>query len=248
MKSIMPMLVLVVFFGCQQPKTHRVFETSFESVSDFNGFYLSPQGYLGTTYHGLQDSMIHSGTYAHLAWVTDSNPPSVTTNNNHRGYPTIQFDNTADGVFRTPCYVTFWVYLDMPLHAHSPENDWFSFATFTSDETDAWSRTVLINLAYEDSCLRLVHVPNQGQQNHIFQTSTVKFPQKEWVEIKAYLDLDPQNGYAKVWQNGTLVSHANVSGCNGNLAQAHFGLYCPPQITTGFVINDDLRIEEVDHE
>ncbi len=250
MNRIILVLIAVAFVGCEEsPHTHRKFQSSFESVSDFDGFYISPQGYLGTSYHNIQDTMVHSGTYAHIAWVTDTNPPStIFQNNNHRGYPTIQFDNTPEGVFRTPCYVTLWVYLDMALYPHTPENDWFSFATFTSDESDNWSRTVLINLAYEDSCIRLVHVPNQGQQQHIYQTTTVKFPQREWVEIKAYLDFDPVNGYAKVWQNGVLVSQAEVDGCNGNLAQAHFGLYCSPRTSSGFIVNDDLLIEEVHHE
>lgn len=245
-------IFLGLVFGiaaCDQARVHRIFETSFESVDDFNGFYITPQGHLGTTYHNIQDTIVHSGAFAHAAWITGANPPSgLFVNNNHRGYPTIQLQKTPQGVFKTPCYVTFWVYLDMTLQAHSPENDWFSFATFTSDESDAWTRTVLINLAYEDSCIRLMHVPNQGQQNHIYQTTSLKFPQRQWVEIKAYLDFDPINGYAKVWQNGILVSHADISGCNGNLAQAHLGMYSAPQITEGFVVNDDLRIEEVDHE
>jgi len=34
----------------------------------------------------------------------------------------------------------------------------------------------------------------------------VKFPQREWVELKVYLDFK-DNGYAIVWQNNKLVSH-----------------------------------------
>lgn len=249
MKRIHLIFLALLLASCEYPQKNRRFESSFESVSEFSLFYITPQGHLGTTYHDLQDSIVHSGTYAHIAWVTGTNPPSTPfVNNNHRGYPTIQLQKTSQGVFKTPCYVTFWVYLDMTLHPASPENEWFSFATFTPDESDNWSRTVLINLAYEDSCLRLMHVPNQGQQNHIFQTSSVKFPQKQWVEIKAYLDFDPAHGYAKVWQNGILVSHAEVDGCNGNLAQAHFGMYASPLVSSGFIVNDDLVIEEVEHE
>jgi hypothetical protein len=73
------------------------------------------------------------------------------------------------------------------------------------------------------------------------------FPQKEWVELKMYLDFR-DNGYAKVWQNGQLVSHANIENITNKLSQAHFGLYCSPQLVTGTLYNDDLIIKEVDGE
>ena len=225
------------------------FETSFEAVSDFDGFYLTPQGDLGTSYHELSDSIVHSGTYAHRAWIEGTNPASTpTTNNNHRGYPTIQFQNTSDGAFKTPCYITFWVWLDMELSEDSDgaEADWFSFATFSDDESNYWDRTVLVNLS-DKGIVHLQHVPNQGEQTHIYQNTSLTFPQREWVEIKTYLDFG-ENGYAKVWQNGTLVSHANVEFVDNQLVQAHFGLYAPPHIDSGMVFNDDLVIEMVDGE
>jgi hypothetical protein len=249
MKWLSFLIIPIFLFSCDYKQNNRKFQSSFESVNDFSGFYFSPQGYLGTTYHNIEDSIVHSGTYAHVANITGANPPSTfTQNNNHRGYPTVQLQKTSQGVFKTPCYVTLWVYLDMNLHANSPENEWFSFATFTSDETDAWARTVLINLRYEDSTIILMHVPYQGQQTHTYQNTSLKFPHKQWVEIKAYLDFDPNYGYAKVWQDGVLVSQANVRDCNGNLAQAHFGMYSSSYCTSGFVVNDDLLIEEVEHE
>ncbi len=249
MKSILVIPVILCILSCQQTGSHRKFVTSFESTTVFQDFYFTPQGYLGTTYHGQQDSIVHSGTYAHIAWITGANTPPATPfeNHNHRGYPTIQLQKTPDGVFQTPCYVTFWIYLDMPLYPNTPENEWFSTATFTSDPSDYWARTVLINVDV-DSNLQLVHVPNQGEQQYIYQNTTIKFPQKQWVEIRAYLDFDQTNGYAKVWQDGVLVSHAKVNGCNGTLAQAHFGMYSSWHCESGFVLNDDLVIEEVDHE
>ncbi len=54
------------------------------------------------------------------------------------------------------------------------------------------------------------------------------------------------NGYAKVWQDRQLVSHAQVQGANGLLAQAHFGLYAAPSISNLTVYNDDLTIREID--
>jgi len=241
---------LGVMSACEKESLEkRSFITSFESVSDFDGFYLTPQDHLGSTYHELSDSIVHSGTFAHRAWITGANPASsASENNNHRGYPTIQLQKTEGGSFATPCYITFWVWLDMELNESQSggEDDWFSFATFTDDESDNWDRTVLVNLSHE-GFVHLQHVPKQGQQEHIFQTSDLSFPQREWVELKVYLDFS-NGGYAKVWQNGNLVSHAEVKKTKNRLSQAHFGMYCAPQISAGVVYNDDLKIEMVDGE
>ncbi len=244
--SLLIILLLSCNKNCNEHK--RTFSTSFESVTDFDNFYITPQNHLGTTFHELTDSNIHSGIYSHRAWIEGSNPASTSTiNNNHRAYPTVQFQKTPQGSFKTPCYVYLWVWLDMELNANATgEDDWFSFATFTDDETDNWARTVLVNLDAA-GFVHLQHTTNQGKQNSIFQTSTITFPQKEWVELKIFLDFG-NNGYAKVWQNGELVSHAKIRNITNKLSQAHFGLYCSPQLSTGEVFNDDLKIMEVENE
>ncbi len=250
--NIVPILIFLLLScnkyskDAEQPK--RTFATSFESVTDFNGFYITPQSHLGTTFHELTDSNVHSGTYSHRAWIRGSNPASTSTiNNNHRGYPTVQFQKTPKGSFKTPCYVSLWVWLDMELNANvTGEDDWFSFATFTDDETDNWERTVLVNLS-ANGFVHLQHTTNQGKQTSIFQTSEITFPQREWVELKIFLDFG-EDGYAKIWQNGELVSHAKIGNITNKLSQAHFGLYCSPQLSTGEVFNDDLKIVEVDNE
>jgi len=240
----------LLFFSCEKvAKEKQIFKTSFESVSDFDGFYLTPQGDLSTSYHNLSDSIVHTGQFSHKAWITGANPPSTKSiNNNHRGYPTIQLHKTQEGSFKTPCYITFWVWLDIDLTTDygGNEDNWFSFATLSSDDSDKWKRTVLVNLS-KDGFVHLQHVPKQGMQEHIYQTSSLSFPQKEWVELKIFIDFS-SNGYAKVWQNGTLVSHAEIKNTKNRLSQAHFGMYCPPQITSGVVYNDDLKIEMVDGE
>lgn len=248
-KKIIP-LILIFSFSCNKSNINkRTFSTSFENISDFDGFYLTAQGDLNTTYHQLSDSIVHSGNFSHMAWITGANSPSTKTkNNNHRGYPTIQLYKTPDGSFSTPCYITFWVWLDMDLETdyQGNEDNWFSFATFSSDKSDKWKRTVLVNLSKE-GVVHLQHVPKQGKQEHIYQNETLLFPQKEWVELKIYLDFR-NNGYAKVWQNGVLVSHAHVKNVKNRVSQAHFGLYAPPQIPNGTVFNDDLTIEMVENE
>ena len=92
-----------------------------------------------------QTLIVQSGTYAHKAWITGANSPSTSSeNNNHIGYPTIQLQKTNRGSFASPCYITFWVWLDVDLQpsnlSSGGEDDWFSFATFTDDESDSWDK------------------------------------------------------------------------------------------------------------
>jgi len=259
MNKMIPIHTLILFISllcnsCDNGATSTInnekkeFTSSFESVNDFDGFYITPQNHLGTTSHELSKDNVYSGVYAHKAWINGANSASTTsTNNNHRGYPTIQLQNSTQGVFSTPCYITLWVWLDMELNKNTTtEDDWFSFATFTDDESDNWSRTVLVNLS-ADGFVHLQHTTNQGEQTSIFQTTEITYPQKQWVELKMFLDFGT-NGYAKVWQDGQLVSHAEIGNITNQLSQAHFGLYCSPQIASGTVYNDNLTIREVDKE
>ena len=247
------LLMLSAFSGCRKTEKAKVnspltFSTSFESIDDFKGFYIVPQNYMNTSSHQLTSELFHSGNYSHKAWIYGGNPENTASqNNNHRAYPTIQFQKTAGGVFHTPCYISFWVWLEMDLVAHTPENQWFSFATLTTDSTDNWSRTILVNLSCE-GFVHLMHVPLQGEKIWDFQTSSLTFPKKEWVNIKIYIDTRPEKVYAKVWQNGILVSSAKIADGNGLLAQAHFGLYAAPSVSSGTVYNDDLEINEVSGE
>jgi hypothetical protein len=230
-------------------KINREFSTSFESIDEFSSFYITPQAHLNTSFHEQSDTTVYSGNYSHKAWIEGSNSPSTSlVNNNHRGYPTIQLYKTEKGSFESPLIISFWVWLDINLTTNKSngEGDWFSFATFTDDESDRWNRTILVNLSH-DGFVHLQHTSGQGDNDIIFQTTSLLFPKKEWVELKIYLDLNA-NGYAKVWQNGLLVSHANVSNIKNKLAQAHFGMYSPPQLEAGVVYNDDLHIEMVNNE
>lgn len=223
----------------------RTFATSFESIADFAGFYIVPQGYMGTSWHEQSRERVYSGLFSHKAWIQGINPPStLIKNNNHRAYPTIQFQKTPSGVFNSPLEIEFRVWLDMPLKARKGENEWVSFATFTDDPTNAWKRTVLVNLSW-DGRLHLMHVPRQGMQEYLYQNTTLKFPQRQWVHVRVFLDTRATGGYAKVWQDGVLVSHARITDMNGTLAQAHFGLYAAPSISRGVIFNDDLIIREV---
>ncbi len=238
-------------------QTGRVFTTSFESVADFDGFYLVPQDEYATK-HELTTELVHDGSHSHKAWITsaraDDNDGLVYRP--HRAYPTIQLHKTTEGSYVTPCLISFQAYLDMEL-ADKPSgsiDDWFSFATLSPDTSDGWNRTVLVNIA-PDGYLHLMHVPDQGEQVHIYQASAandgsvaLRYPYRQWVRIDIYLDLSADAGYAKVWQDGVLVSHARVDGGTGILAQAHFGLYASAAVAAGTVYNDALTIREIHDE
>ena len=229
--------------------TGRVFTSSFEAVSEFAGFYIAPQNYLGTS-HDLSTEQVRTGTYSHKGWIYEANPPSTPgVSNAHRGYPTVQLFKTPGGSYVCPCEVTLHVWLDVPLDV---PGEWFSFATFTSSATDDWIPVFGANVSPANPApgttagdvVYLMHVPNQGERLPTFQTSTILFPMRQWVELKFYLDMDPVHGEAKVWQDGQLVSTALVNGGNGTLAQAHFGMYAAPELASGVVYNDDLEIRE----
>jgi len=231
-------------------QNNRLFKTSFESISDFSDFYIVPQGDYDSN-HELSIEKIISGAYSHKAWITG---PRSDTNDGiiylpHRAYPTVQLYKTSIGSFVTPCIITFYANLDITLQDKplGQIDDWFSFATLSPDKSDNWVRTILVNIA-PDRMLRLVHVPDQGKQEYIYQNTTLEYPYQEWVRISIYIDLSEENGYAKLYQNGTLVSHAKVNGGNGVLEQAHFGLYASAAISSGTIYNDDLEIREVRNE
>ncbi len=228
----------------------RVFSTGFESIGDFAGFYIVPPGHMGTASHEQTTEQVHGGTYAHKGWLYGTNTPSTPTeNNSHRAYPTIQLDNTAGGGYVCPCEITFWVWLDMPL---DDPGEWFSFATFTPDPSDNWEHTFTLAVSAPNPApgtvaggvVYLMHVPNPGEREPTFQTSTIQFPQRQWVELKTLIDFDPDNGQAEVFQDGQLVSSAQVNGGNGKLEQAHFGMYADAGVDSGVVYNDDLEIRE----
>ncbi len=242
-RSVFPFLTAALFLGIATTASSQaiLFQSGFEDVADFSPFYITPTGPDTDTRQELSGIDPFSGQFAHRAWITRANPPStIWTNNNHRGYPTIQFHKTETGPVATPVCITLQVWADIDLRARPGEDQWLSLATLTDDASDRWKRTVLVNVV-RDGRVILQHVPKQGQQAHVFQSSSLRFPFREWVDLQIELDLR-EPAHAKVWINGELVSHAHVDGMGTRLAQAHFGLYAAPSLTAGEVRNDDLRI------
>ncbi|HNF27062.1 MAG TPA: polysaccharide lyase [Leptospiraceae bacterium] len=226
----------------QKTQAGRVYQTGFESSTEFSSFYSVPQNYQSAATHEYVSDQFHGGSKSHKAYIYAKGPTcAYPMNCNHRGYPAIQLNKLPSGGFKTPVYVEFYTYMDMTL---SKSSDWFSFATFSADASDAWRRVVLINTDSKNYAY-LMHVPNHNQNVWTYQNTALPYPQKKWVKISACLDFDPSKGSAKVWQDDVLISTANVSGGCGVLEQAHFGLYADPGITQGTIYNDDLLIKEV---
>jgi hypothetical protein len=226
----------------QKVQSNRSYQTSFESLSEFSNFYSVPLNYQSAATHSLSSEQKVSGSLSHKASITSIGPTcAFPINCNHRGYPTIQLHKLSSGGFKTPVLIEFSVYLDMNL---TSSNDWFSFATYSADASNDWKRVVLVNTDSKSKAY-LMHVPLHGQSNLTFQTTSLNFPQKQWVKLKTCLDLNPTGGDAKVWQDEVLISTSKVSGGCGVLEQAHFGLYASPTLSSGTVYNDDLSIREV---
>jgi hypothetical protein len=226
----------------KRQQNNRVFQSGFETAQDFSSFYTVPQNYQNAASNEFSTEQKHSGNGSHKGWIYAKGPTcAYPANCNHRGYPTVQLHKLPSGGFKTPVYIEFYSYLDLTF---TSTQDWFSFATFSADASNNWTRVVLINTDIKGYAY-LAHVPTHNQNVQTFQTTTILYPQKKWVKISACLDFDPNKGFAKVWQDDVLVSEATVQGTCSVLEQAHFGLYASPSFSSGAVYNDDLLIKEV---
>jgi hypothetical protein len=211
----------------------KILDIGFEDADELGESYVTPQS--ETTRHTRWRDIVHSGEWSHTGWLTGTAPTTPEVDGpNHRGYPTVQLSRMGLDACATPCVIDLWVWLDVALEP----GQWFSLATFALEPSDRWARVVTVNVG--DEGLHLFHVPDQGEGDWSFQAER-EFPLRQWVRVTTYLDLDPAGGVAAVWQDGRLASAARVVGGDGTLAQAHFGLYAPPALLHGRVVNDDIR-------
>lgn len=245
MKYIILICLVSIVFG------QKTYQTSYETSMDFTGFYVEN----GNDYASTMDTtieLVKHGVWSHKHWVDSARDVQNDTGDYepHRAYVTHQFYKHAVQFFNK-CLVSIYIYTDVNLYKKTGTDDWLSLATFSDDTTNSWDRTVLVNLT-TDGYIRLVHVPIQQGQTHTYQAGprntenpNLKWPQREWNRLDVYLDFDSTGGEAKVWQNGSLISTAEIDSVNGYIVQAHFGLYSSATMASGTVYNDKLRIIEV---
>lgn len=213
-----------------------VYATSFEQDSDLAGFYVTPQSPL-TQHAVVAGEERHSGQRAHHAWLTGETGTEPVDGPNHRGYPAIQLHDRPEGACPSPCLVDFWVLLDNePVDA----GEWISLATFSPDGSNAWNPVVTVNVGSE-GWLHLFHVPRHSVADRAFQGNRA-FPRGQWVRVTTLLDLSVDGGAVAVWQDGALMSAAELEGGDDDLDQMHLGLYASPAMTEASVWNDDIEV------
>lgn len=266
----MRILISLVLFSLTLIVAQKKYQTSYERLGDFRTFSGVPwyiEG--GPNYGSLMDSsfeVVYHGILSHKHWINPDSAPRDIDNEStpeylpYRAYQTIQL-NKATGIgYMEKTLLSVYIWTDIHLQDRVGIDDWLSLITMTCDTSDAWQRTILANLTI-DGYIRLVHVPNQGQQNHTFQvgpsnnpTGSKKWKQKRWNRVDMYIDTDSVSGKAILWQNGVKMSEAPVRQCQGSigtppltpyLIQLHLGLYASAMLTYGVVYNDKLRLIEV---
>jgi hypothetical protein len=220
-------------------KKCRQWATSFESWDDFTSmdFDITPLNDGKGSAHTLSSVQVRSGKYAHMGVIT------AIEDSEHIGWPSVQlYKNTYDfGGFSGGVYIEIWVWLDIAIGY----NQWVTLGQI-SPSMGATPGTRYISLDIGDQgYLQLGNVPDPNYAFHIYQDFTNLFPRRQWVNITLYVNFDPNNGYAALWQDGVLQSVANVHGGYFRVNQLHFGLYADNLIPGGVVFNDDLTITEV---
>ncbi|HMZ62201.1 MAG TPA: polysaccharide lyase, partial [Leptospiraceae bacterium] len=104
----------------QKTQAGRIYQTGFESSTEFSSFYSVPQNYQSAATHDYVSDQIHGGSKSHKAYIYAKGPTcAYPMNCNHRGYPAIQLNKLPSGGFKTPVYVEFYTYMDMTLSKSS---------------------------------------------------------------------------------------------------------------------------------
>jgi hypothetical protein len=220
----------------------RYFGTSFQTVNDFTPYYITPDGSFGCN-HSIASDNLYDGFPCHKAEIISANAANNDPSFPHRGYPTIQLYKTL-GAFKTPCRMSFAIWLDMAIGIHSTD-DWFSPITLTDDETDSWNNVVGLVIGPK-GYLEWFHVPTTGLGQHIYQADAIsggpKFPLKKWVNVD--IEADYSAGFVKCWQDGKMVSHSPVTGRLPRISQIHLGMYASASVPSGIVYNGKFEIWE----
>lgn len=202
------------FVGEPELKKAGTYSTSFETISEFSGFYIVPQNHKNSASHSLSSERSVTGASSHKAWIFKKNEREANANTNHRAYPTMQMSKTSLGIVKSAVLVELSVWADIDLYS-SEDKSWFSLATFTSYYDTEWFRSYLINVD-KNYRVHLMHVPTQGESRpDIFSGASIALPRRAWVKISAYIDYTTNNRFKSpfiaVWQDGTLVAASRFS-------------------------------------
>lgn len=258
--KILLLLVSIAFCG-------KMWQSSLENANNFKTaggvpWYVENGPNFGSLMDTVMSNVYH-GVWADKHWINPDSAPrdidneSTPTYRPYRAYRTIQFHKAQGIGYMSKTLIQFYAWTDIDLYERAGIDDWLSLATISCDSSDNWARTILINLT-TDGYIKLVHVPNQGEQTRTFQIDSVnnpsksrKWKHKRWNRIDMYLDPDSVTGKAIVWQNQFKMSEANVRQCQWGtgmtpfIIQAHFGIYAAAMILKGVVYNDKIRFIEV---
>lgn len=215
----------------------RQWATSFESWDDFKNFDITPlNNGLGSA-HTLTTARARSGKQSHMGIITSIEDPM------HTGYPSVQlFKNSgANGGFSGGVYIEVWIWMDITISY----DQWVTIGQLSpSTGSTPGARFISLDIG-EGGYLQIGNAPDPGYAFHVYQNYFNMFPRRQWVNVTTYVNFDPDNGYAAVWQDGTLQSVSKVNGGNYRLNQLHFGLFAQNLIPSGVIYNDDLTITEV---
>ncbi len=189
------------------------YSTGFETLDDFFGFYVVPQNDQNSASHDLSLQVVHTGKLAHKGWIYSANAVIPNKNTNHRAYPTIQLYKRYGRPFQPKVRIILWVWLDAPIE-DAPDRDWFSVATLTSYADDFWFRSLLVNL-HKDGYLQFMHTVNPYQGSDLYQNTTIRFPQRQWVKLTIALNYAPAPDgtlpVATLWQDDLLISRTHFN-------------------------------------
>jgi hypothetical protein len=216
----------------------RTFKSSYDSLSEFQYVTQNSAGSVNM----LQSDIVKSGPYAHKLMITSAEDTP------HSQYAAFQPFSTTDGSFISPAYIEAFVYFDTVIPKDSNgTTSWYTIARIGADSESSPGNKYVSVVVDPKGYLTLYNVPSMDQAFTIFQQTAVPFPLKQWVNITIYIDFNSELGITALWQNGVLISLANVKlgSAQAPLPQLHFGMFAQNTIPSGSIYNDDLLVREI---
>jgi hypothetical protein len=204
----------------------RSFYAPCVNASEFAGSWIEPN----TEFCRSEWVQADDGCY-HIGRILKANPGSA-----HRAYATWQPCKTGSGF--GPSLLELDFKYNIPAMR---SGQWFSLLTLArSADKDDWN-PVCVNID-QAGRLYLMHVPTHGFDNYTI-LGDLAVSQNVWHHLDVKLDFRAA-GSIVVSLNGTARLHAAFPGLLA-LQQAHAGLYADGSISSGWVANSNLRVQEL---